>query len=381
MKNRTQPVSLQQLGLLFIILGLLFLIGWKLRFFLSAFLGAITIYILLRRIRFTLTEKHGWHPVWTSLGLIVLTFAGLFGSLGTLINLLLRKATGIDRSVYIKGAELIRDTLHRVSGHDFVPEDLIGKIANFIINLVPDLFNYTYSFAINLFMMCFILYFMLTGGRGMEAFFWKLIPLTEPNLRLLKDDIKRVLVSNILGIPMLIVLQGLTATIGYFIFGAPQAVFWGIITGFFSILPVLGTLIIWLPIGITLIASGMLYQGAGLLAFGFIVISNVDNLFRFMLMKKMADVHPLITVFGVIFGLNLLGIFGIIFGPLLLSVFFLLIRIYNLEYSPERYQEARQAMKACENCEDPKNRVSRKNPDLSRKSIRNYLKGPKNDPE
>ncbi|MDD4032867.1 MAG: hypothetical protein PHS48_06430, partial [Bacteroidales bacterium] len=62
------------------------------------------------------------------------------------------------------------------------------------------------------------------------------------------------------------------------------------------------------------------------------------NLFRFLLMKKMADVHPLITVFGVILGIDLLGIFGIIFGPLILSLFFLLIKIYNIEYSPERYQ-------------------------------------------
>jgi predicted PurR-regulated permease PerM len=69
-----------------------------------------------------------------------------------------------------------------------------------------------------------------------------------------------------------------------------------------------------------------------LLIYGAIVITNVDNLFRFILQKKIADVHPLVTVFGVIIGLNWFGLPGLVFGPILISYFLIMIRIYRLEY-------------------------------------------------
>jgi predicted PurR-regulated permease PerM len=59
---------------------------------------------------------------------------------------------------------------------------------------------------------------------------------------------------------------------------------------------------------------------------------NIDNVFRFILQKKIADTHPLITVFGVILGLRLFGFWGIVFGPLLISLFFLLANIFKKEY-------------------------------------------------
>ena len=70
-----------------------------------------------------------------------------------------------------------------------------------------------------------------------------------------------------------------------------------------------------------------------MLIFGYGVIGTSDNIFRFWLQKKIGDVHPLITVFGVILGINLFGFIGLVFGPLLISVFILLIRIYRLEFT------------------------------------------------
>jgi hypothetical protein len=70
----------------------------------------------------------------------------------------------------------------------------------------------------------------------------------------------------------------------------------------------------------------------GLGAFCAIILTNIDNVIRFILQKKLADTHPLITVFGVIFGLSVFGFWGIIFGPLLLSIFFLLVKMFKTEY-------------------------------------------------
>jgi predicted PurR-regulated permease PerM len=77
------------------------------------------------------------------------------------------------------------------------------------------------------------------------------------------------------------------------------------------------------------IANGNNFGGWAMLIFGFVVIINIDNVLRFMIAKKVGNIHPVITVIGVVIGIPLFGILGLVFGPLLFSYFFLLIRIYE----------------------------------------------------
>jgi predicted PurR-regulated permease PerM len=86
-----------------------------------------------------------------------------------------------------------------------------------------------------------------------------------------------------------------------------------------------------------LLSTNQNWQGMGLLTYGVIVISNVDNVFRFVLQKKFANVHPLITVFGVIIGIQLFGLPGFIFGPLLISYFILGVKIYQSAYKDKTH--------------------------------------------
>lgn len=144
-----------------------------------------------------------------------------------------------------------------------------------------------------------------------------------------------MVVSNAIGIPVLGAIQGLMAIIGYYIFDVNEPVLWGILTGIASVVPFVGTMIIWVPIVILKMASGDLTNGYWLIFWGLIVIGSSDNVFRFILQKYVADVHPLITVFGVIVGLNMFGFLGLIFGPMLISVLLLLVRIYHDEFTTD----------------------------------------------
>jgi predicted PurR-regulated permease PerM len=108
--------------------------------------------------------------------------------------------------------------------------------------------------------------------------------------------------------------------------------FWAVLTGIMSVVPVVGTTIVWVPLAVFLYAGGNHWQSATLLIYGSVIITNVDNVFRFVVQKKLGDTHPLITFFGVIIGLPLFGFVGIIFGPLLISYFILLLKIYRNEY-------------------------------------------------
>jgi predicted PurR-regulated permease PerM len=97
-------------------------------------------------------------------------------------------------------------------------------------------------------------------------------------------------------------------------------------------LPVVGAALAYVPLAIIFFANDQIWQGVAMLAFGFGIIGLVDNIFRFTLAKKIGNVHPLITVFGVIIGLKLFGFIGLIFGPILISLFILLVRIYSSEF-------------------------------------------------
>jgi predicted PurR-regulated permease PerM len=118
-------------------------------------------------------------------------------------------------------------------------------------------------------------------------------------------------------------------------FGVDEPFFWGVITGFAGIIPVVGTTIIWVPLTIYVyFAGGPHWHAAAIAIYCLLVLTNVDNVVRFSLMKKLGDTHPLIIFFGIMIGVNLFGFLGLIFGPLLISYFLILLEIYQKEYLP-----------------------------------------------
>jgi predicted PurR-regulated permease PerM len=120
--------------------------------------------------------------------------------------------------------------------------------------------------------------------------------------------------------------------IGYLIIGVKEPWFWFVVTCITAMLPVVGAALAYIPLTIIFFANGDTGKGIFMLIYGFGVIGTVDNVFRFTLAKKIGDVHPLVTVFGVIIGLSVFGFIGLIFGPLLISLFLLLLKIYSNEF-------------------------------------------------
>jgi predicted PurR-regulated permease PerM len=135
-------------------------------------------------------------------------------------------------------------------------------------------------------------------------------------------------------------LQGVVGLIGYLLIGVPEPWFWFVITCFTALLPVVGAALAYIPLALLLFADGDNVRGFIILGFGLGVIGSVDNIFRFWLAKRLGDVHPLITVFGVIIGVNIFGFIGIIFGPILISLFLIMIRIYANEFGMQRNSTA-----------------------------------------
>jgi predicted PurR-regulated permease PerM len=173
---------------------------------------------------------------------------------------------------------------------------------------------------------------MLVNARRMEVDLYEYVPLHDDNVDKLGKELQNMVWSNAIGIPVIAFFQGVVAIIGYYILGVKEPWFWFVVTCITAMLPVAGAALAYVPLAIIFFADGETVRGILMLVFGFGVVGTVDNFLRFTLMKKIGNVHPLVTVFGVIVGLQLFGFIGLIFGPLLINMFILLVNIYGSEF-------------------------------------------------
>jgi predicted PurR-regulated permease PerM len=214
----------------------------------------------------------------------------------------------------------------------------INKLGDFIKGGIPKLLSATFNTLGTIFFMYFILYFMLVNGRKMETTIYEHVPLRDENAHMLGKEVKNMVLSNAVGIPVIAFLQGLVALIGYLIIGVKEPWFWFVVTCITAMLPVVGAALAYVPLALIFFANNEVGKGIFMLVYGFGVIGTVDNIFRFTLAKKIGNIHPLVTVFGVIVGLGIFGFIGLIFGPLLISLFMLLLKIYSSEFITKQRQ-------------------------------------------
>ncbi|GHV57696.1 AI-2E family transporter [Bacteroidia bacterium] len=331
--------KIRQIGFLLILVFLACLIVQELRFFVGAILGGFTIFMVLRGPHRYLRKK-GWSNGLTTAFLMISTFLFLVLVIGGLISIFYGKMKSFGPQVIMDGVHHIRDVIMHRWNYDIFSTDVIQKALDSVGNFLPALLAVTGNVVANTIMMMFVLFFLLQQRvqfeRGIEGF----MPISRPSVGILKRSVHSMVMTNAVGIPLVMFGQALLAGLAYWVLDAGDPVIWGLMTSFFGLIPVVGTAGIWVPLSIELLVGGHVWQGIVLALYGACVISAVDNGVRMVFLKKKANVHPLITLFGVILGMNLFGFWGIIFGPLMLSGFFLLIRIYNREFSTKKTNEA-----------------------------------------
>jgi predicted PurR-regulated permease PerM len=230
------------------------------------------------------------------------------------------------------GVQALSDKVKSITGQEiFSPKNLAAFQSN-LANYIPTFLNSSAMILSNMLVMLFVMYFMFTGGRQMEDSIRKFIPLHLESVIALAHETKHMVKANAIGIPLISLIQGIFAWGGYLLFGMEDALMWGFLTGIFAFFPIVGTMLIWVPLVVFLYAKGLGGQATGLMIYSLVITGNVDYLARVTLMKKIGNVHPLITVFGVIVGLQLFGFMGFIFGPLIFSYAIILVKIYSHEF-------------------------------------------------
>lgn len=332
-KDQLSPGLIRQLFVLLSIVLLGYLIIEELLPYLSGILGAVTMYVIFKRLMKRLV-KIGCRR-WVAATIIILISIVIIIIPVSLIVLLLSSkiqkavANSEDLIAIIKSKIL---EVEQYVGFSLSTELNTKEITGWVSTQIQGLAGGTFDALIALTIMYFILYFLLIDSENLQKRVLNFLPLSDENIRLISKESSEVVKSNAIGIPLVALLQGIVALIGYYIFGVQDPIFWFVVTVIGSMIPFVGTALGVIPVTLLLYAQGEQWQAVGLLIYGIAVVGSTDNVFRMVVQRRLANLHPLITLIGVIIGVPLFGFIGLVFGPLLLSLFLLLVKIYKNEY-------------------------------------------------
>lgn len=202
---------------------------------------------------------------------------------------------------------------------------LVSQTANFVKSLA-DLF-------LNFFLMLFSMYYFFKDGKRLIAKAGSLSPLPSLYEGQLFSKISAMSKAIMVGVFLTAILQGLAGGIGFAFAGISNPVFWGTAMAFFSLVPLFGTALIWVPAAIILAILGSYGAAIFIFIWGVVVIGLVDNVARPFLIGGKAHTYPLLTFFVILGGIFTMELKGVIIGPLVLMILMSFLHIYQAEYN------------------------------------------------
>lgn len=334
--NKLKPELVRQLLVLLVILFLGVLIFKEIIPYLSGVLGAITLFVILKSGMQKLVRR-GWKKYFAAGVLMLASFIGILIPVVLIILMLTSKiGKAVANSERVIAA--VKDQavqLEEYIGYNISSSIDSSSVTGWLTSSLQNLAGSTFDALIAIGIMYFMLYYMLINQEKLNHILRSYVPLDEENIKLIEKESDVSVKSNALGIPLVAIIQGIIALIGFLIVGVPDPFFWFAITAIGSMIPFIGSALGIVPVTLLLLASGQNWQAIVILIYGIVVVGSTDNLVRLYILERLSSVHPLITLFGVVVGVPLFGFIGLIFGPLLISLFLLIVKIYKKEYGDE----------------------------------------------
>jgi predicted PurR-regulated permease PerM len=222
----------------------------------------------------------------------------------------------------------------RLGGIDLGPRlaDLGTTVVAWIGSSAFGLVGTATRLALNLTISLFGLFYLLLQPQATWEAVSPYIPFSAKNTEKLRQRFRDVTTATIVGTGLTAAVQGSLVGLGFWLTGLPNAVFWGVVTMVFAILPVVGSGLVWGPGALALMIGNHVLAGMLLALGGVVIVGNVDYVIRPRVFSRWANIHPLVTLIGALAGVPYFGILGLLIGPLALSYFFELIKMYGEEY-------------------------------------------------
>ncbi|OHD02355.1 MAG: AI-2E family transporter [Sphingopyxis sp. RIFCSPHIGHO2_01_FULL_65_24] len=178
-----------------------------------------------------------------------------------------------------------------------------------------------FGLLINLMVMLYLAYFLIRDGEGLQQSIRRAMPLRTDHLELLASRFVVVVRATIKGSIVVAILQGLIGGIVLWALGIEAALLWGVLMGAASLLPAVGTGLVWVPMALYLLFTGQIWQGLVLVLCGLFVIGMVDNVLRPVLVGRETRIPDYVVLITTLGGLQLFGFHGIVIGPVIAAMF------------------------------------------------------------
>ncbi len=325
-----KPTGKYRAAAIIILLG--FGILWAMLPFAPGILGAAVFYVLtIHSFRWLVARRVPRSLAATMMLMVVLLLILIPGGalLTVLIDEIPSAIRGLDTGIVVRRVQGLRfgpinvaEQLTRASGtiSTWVSSQVLGAVggaARGTLNLVISLLG---------------LYYLLLAAEDVWPRVKRYLPFTDDDSEDLRIKFYEVTMATALGVVVVAVAQGVLVGAAFAVLGLPNPIVWGTVTAIASVLPLFGSALVWVPACIALVASGNIGQAVGLGIFGGVVVSNVDNIMRPIVSKRVGNLHPLTTLLGAFAGIEYIGLIGILLGPLAITWFLELMVIYDKEY-------------------------------------------------
>ncbi len=339
--------------IMFIVGGTVFFIFQP---FLTAIVAAAILSVLFRPVYESLKRIFGDRETSASLVTCLLVALIIVTPILSVLSLAVAEANHLYHSIgeersFAGVVETTVNTIHQTAFGQivfkdaaFTTESVMEDIRQFSQNalgLLQAAYQSVTHFIFWVFVMFFTLFYFLIDGQKAFGHLIKLSPLKTEHETLLATKFISISRATLKGTLVVGAIQGLLGGLAFWIVGVPSPAIWGLLMILLSIIPFVGSGLVWLPVGIILLLLGQIWQGVFILIVGFGVISLIDNILRPKLVGKDTQMHPLMVFFATLGGIALFGLPGFIIGPIIVSLFLALGEIYSMEFKSqlESYSE------------------------------------------
>ena len=212
----------------------------------------------------------------------------------------------------------------------------ITKVStNYLVNAAKSITSGSASFLFMFFVMLYTLFYFFKDGTRMLKRLMFLTPLGDIYEKMLYERFTSVARATIKGTLIIGAIQGMMGGLLFALTGIEGALIWGVIMTFLSVIPAIGSFLVWFPAALIMLAMGNIWQGIVILAVGGVIISNIDNLLRPPLIGKDIAMHPILVLFSTLGGLILFGVSGFIIGPVIIAMYLAIMTMYTHHFEKQ----------------------------------------------
>ncbi len=208
------------------------------------------------------------------------------------------------------------------------------RAASFVASKLGAILQHTAAFVFHLFVTVLVMFYLYRDGESLMVRFREVLPFAGANRDRMLGDARQLIFASVTSSLLAAAAHGILGGIAFAAAGVSAPIFWGVMMGFFSFIPIVGSALVWIPIAASLVIGGHWARGLVVLVLCAMIVTVVDNVLRPWLISGKTEVGGLLIFLGVLGGIGAFGLLGLVLGPVVLAMVAILLEVYAPPGSP-----------------------------------------------